>query len=204
MCGRYFIDWQAGDFPFIRKELEEHFPRERWKKGEIFPTDRVPLLREGLRAFLADWGFPTRQGRLLINARVETAFEKPFFAESFASRRCIVPASGFFEWGTFDGGKQKYYFRDPQRETLYMGGIFREFRDRRQFVILTKAAEGEAQKIHSRMPLLLLPSECEEWIRDDAFALAKGRERAPQLCFEEAAPVDSPKRPRKFYEKSDG
>ena len=70
--------------------------------GEVFPGDRVPVLclsRAGnLRPFAMDWGYTLSDGKRLINARSETAAEKPMFRESMRLRRCLLPMSAYFEW----------------------------------------------------------------------------------------------------------
>ena len=106
MCCRYWAD-ESLELRAIVEEMNRSVLVSRWQKtaaiktyGEIYPTDVVPVIapdRSGSRAvFPMKWGFTGRS--LLINARSETAGSKPTFKESWERRRCIVPASWYFEW----------------------------------------------------------------------------------------------------------
>ena len=127
MCGRYWID-DTLEQRQIAEEMMRSALVDRWKdkasvktQGEIRPTDVVPVIapnRHGDRTvYPMRWGYSGR--RLLINARSETADERPTFREDWARHRCIVPASWYFEWEHYigkDGRKRtgdKYMIR-PQ------------------------------------------------------------------------------------------
>ena len=171
MCGRYFID--PGDSRELR-DIVAAIGRsgEEVKLGEIFPTNKAPILygRNGLLApQAAVWGFPRYGGKgVIINARAETAPEKRTFRESLFTRRCVVPTTGFYEW---DGSKQKYLFRLPDTNTLYLAGIYNEFSGERRFTILTGAANDTIADVHDRMPVILSADDKETWLRDTDFAL---------------------------------
>ncbi|WP_238483671.1 SOS response-associated peptidase [Anaerosporobacter faecicola] len=184
MCGRYYVDDETAKE--IRKLLE-HLDA-RWSrgkqmqtidtKGEIFPTNQVPILvsdiasgnqngvtQKGVQLLLAKWGFPAPTGKgVLINARAETALEKRTFRESVKSRRCVVPAAGFYEW---DSDKNKIYFTVPHKKSLYMAGLYRYDEEQSQFVIVTTAANESMKNIHDRMPLILDEEMIPHWIWND-------------------------------------
>ena len=130
MCGRYWID-DTLEQRQIAEEMMRSALVGRWKDkaavkthGEIRPTDVVPVIapnRYGARTvYPMKWGYTGRS--LLINARSETAAEKPSFREDWARHRCIVPASWYFEWEHYldKGGKKrtgdKYMIRPKRSE----------------------------------------------------------------------------------------
>ncbi|MER3496971.1 MAG: hypothetical protein C4320_09580, partial [Armatimonadota bacterium] len=101
MCARYSLNGTTGD---LERLLNVAWPDDLAPAEEIRPTNRVLTVRgDGAPAFLT-WGFvpswskDASAGQKLINARSETAFEKPSFRSAFRHRRCILPASAFFEW----------------------------------------------------------------------------------------------------------
>lgn len=117
MCGRYWID-DTLEQRQIAEEMMRSALVGKWQKttevkthGEIRPTDVVPVIapnRSGVRTvYPMKWGYSGRS--LLINARSETAAEKPTFREDWARHRCIVPASWYFEWEHHidKGGKKR-------------------------------------------------------------------------------------------------
>lgn len=105
MCGRYlFTEAESEEIRNIVRDIEDRKGEGSIKFGEIFPTDNVPVLladENAVRPDLLTWGFPGFRGSksVIINARSETAHEKPMFRNSLATRRCVVVSTGFFEWG---------------------------------------------------------------------------------------------------------
>ena len=156
MCGRYYIDVDGMDMQEILAALGHD---ERIKAGEIFPTNVVPVLAAERKPQLMRWGFARYDGKgSIINARCETVTEKPMFQKAMRERRCLLPASSYFEWK--DSGakrKQKHAISLPGQDTLYMAGIYREEKDMELpvFVILTREASASVSTIHSRMPVIL-------------------------------------------------
>jgi putative SOS response-associated peptidase YedK len=110
------------------------------------------------------WGFPGfDKGRLLINARAESVKDRPTFADSFAGRRCALPAAGFYEW---DRKKEKVIFTLPDRPILYLAGIYRPYGAEKRFVVLTREANASMEPVHDRMPLILSGEEVIPWVND--------------------------------------
>ncbi len=147
--------------------------------GEIRPTDVVPVLapnRNRKRAvFPMKWGF-TIQGKpsLIVNARVETAAKKPTFRDAWERRRCIIPASWYFEWEHFkitDGKTKtgdKYLIQPEGASITWLCGLYRFEDELPVFTILTKEPDAELAKLHDRMPLILPGDKVDEWIQPDS------------------------------------
>lgn len=121
----------------------------------------------GLGASKMYWGFtnPYKKG-LVINARSETASEKKLFADSMANRRCLIPASGFYEW---DANKARYRFYRKD-ELVWLAGIYRAESGMKKFTVLTRDAAGSMIGIHDRMPLTVEDNEVQQWIGDQDYA----------------------------------
>ncbi|MGI6686365.1 MAG: SOS response-associated peptidase [Bacillota bacterium] len=184
MCGRYAV-FDEEDNLVIRKiiqEIDEKFAgtpeREEMQTGEIFPTNIAPVLlptaQGGIRAVPLKWGFPRfNNPGVVINVRQETVGTKNMFRSSFATRRCVIPASGFFEWketGTPTKKKDKYLLRLPHVSVMYMAGLYNVFTDSKTgrrygaFVILTTQANHYMEKIHDRMPVILSQENLSIWL----------------------------------------
>ena len=170
MCGRYYIDSDRRD-DMIREVLEsvetkyENTPAlKKMKTGEIFPTDTAPVITQR-EPVLMEWGFTRFDGKgRVINARLETAGEKPMFRGCYAGQRCLIPASYYFEWEKTPQGKQKYAI--GLDTPVYMAGLYRieTAGTLPLFVILTRpAAEGIAF-IHDRMPVILAEDAAGRWL----------------------------------------
>lgn len=166
MCGRYYVDDETSrEIRKILDQLDANLSNVSYKKGEIFPTNTVPILvaqQENIIPKLCAWGFPNFKNKgVIINARSETAFEKRIFRESLLSRRCIIPANGFYEWNK---SKEKIFFSQPQSSIIYMAGIYNTFGDESRFTILTTNANQSIVDIHDRMPLILQKDQLLSWL----------------------------------------
>lgn len=172
MCGRYYIepDKQPGHLNLMLSRIEQRYHGSEalaaMRLGEVFPSHVAPVIaRDG--AQLMKWGY-TGCGNRVINARSETASEKPMFRGSMAARRCLVPASGYYEWQRTESGaktRSKYAFFRPG-QPLYMAGLWREEKGEPLplFVILTRAAAPELAGIHDRMPVILPDTQIAAWL----------------------------------------
>lgn len=135
------------------------------KRGDIFPSQNAPvILWDESTPEIAPlkWGYenPFDEKKLLINARSETASERPMFREDMAERRCLIPATGFYEWSP---EKAQFLFNDPG-ELLFLGGLWREKNGEREFVILTKEPDEIVSPVHKRMPVLISGEEAADWL----------------------------------------
>ncbi len=182
MCCRYYIDEDAPEFQKIIRQMNSSPLLARWQesapivtRGEVRPTDVVPVIapdrRGGRAVFPMKWGYTARS--LLINARTETAAEKPTFMEDWRRHRCAVPSSWYFEWEHLlgpDGKKRtgrKFAIR-PENVTLtWLCGLYRIENGLPRFVVLTREPGDNIRFIHNRMPLILPKEQTDEWIRPD-------------------------------------
>ncbi len=189
MCGRYVTE---EDKSVVMAELYasigERYPDLTLKRGEIFPTDTVPLLggEDGrLIALPGIWGFPAgREPRLLINARCETVEEKPLFSHSFRTMRCAVPTNGYYEWSQ---EKIRHRMNLPGKELLYLAGICTVCEEGIRFAILTTEPSPSVSKIHHRMPLILPSGALLPWTCDLEFARRYLRTGMPELSITKLA-----------------
>ncbi len=183
MCGRYYFSAEDADdrVSAILRILEKTSPGQ-YKTGEILPGDAAPAVirRAGkLVPVPAVFGFPGFSGgKLLLNARSETAAEKKTFAESFRERRIVLPAAGFYEW---DREKTKYYFSAEEQPVIYLSGLYRQTEGVCRFVILTRAANESMAEIHDRMPVILRAEEVRPYLTDTDAALALIASASPEL-----------------------
>lgn len=188
MCGRYSLAPEEN--AEIEKLLREI--QGRFKTGEIFPTNDVPVLMEAgaeLAPEVMSWGYPrfgSKPGSI-INARSETAGDRPMFRKSLYERRCVFPTTGFYEWGPNEAGqKTKYLFNLPGSGALYLAGLWNEYAGERKCVILTTAANPSVREIHDRMPVVLRRDQLEAWVKDTNSALDILRETPPELARKKA------------------
>lgn len=178
MCGRFLLytDEEYKEIQEMINEIEGNL--DNLKSGEIFPTNYVPIVysnNELKRTSLLKWGFPTfpnyKQNKgVLINARGETIGEKPTFKKLVYTNRCLIPASGFYEWKKHDQSKEKYLIRPESKKNFFMAGLYNTFKDitgniYKGFVIITTEANNDMSYIHDRMPVIFDSNEvASKWI----------------------------------------
>lgn len=154
--------------------------------SDVFPGSRALVLKEGTESFEAvemTWGFPNPKGKgLLINARAESALQKPTFSDSILKRRCIIPASRFYEW---DQSKTKVTFYREKKDMLYFAGFYRSFEKEDRFIILTTAANDSMKQTHDRMPVILEKDEILPWIREEKEIRHFLEKKMPELIHEQ-------------------
>ena len=173
MCGRYFIDpVLAGE---ALKEAVESLEKRAGapvKTGEICPGDEAAVFARAKSGkatlFRMKWGWKNAKNRLVINARSETAETSAMFSESMAARRCLIPASWYFEWEKREDGKVKQEIAPAGGQAFYLAGLYRMENGFPVFVVLTREPADELRFIHDRMPLILPPSAIDDWIRPDS------------------------------------
>ena len=177
-----------GKLAAIVEMMERNWPGS-YKTGEIFPGDTVPALiavNGKIKAMPAVFGFPGfENGRLLLTARSETAASKRSFAEGLRSRRIILPATEFYEWGR-DADRTKYSFRVGSSHVMYLCGIYDTANGQSHFVILTRDANASMAETHDRMPVIAGENEVRPYLTDYESALGILAAEAPQLMREEA------------------
>ena len=145
-------------------------------------TRRLRAMRWG---FLPHWYKTPSDGPLLINARAETIAEKPAFKAAARERRCIVPASGFYEWTKDpDGNRLPWYITRADGAPMALAGIWQDW-DRgeerlRTFAIVTTAANETMSRIHHRMPVILEPEDWALWLGEAGHGAARLMRAAPE------------------------
>lgn len=200
MCGRFYIDLEDELYRRFLERMQQRDNQELppFLGGEIFPTDFVPVLDEtGLRAM--QWGFARFDGKgKVINARSESALEKTMFRTSMLSSasgkdgalsgRCLIPATGYFEWETRDKKKIKYKLRPASEGMFTFAGLYRSEAGAKTpvFVILTAPTAEGILFIHDRMPLILPPEQRAEWLSDASAAAKLLKEGERDIEYEPA------------------
>ena len=176
MCGR-FAFFAKGQFGYESLQLPEPPPFKRYNiapSQDILVIRNAPepgrpewaMLRWGLVPF---WSKETGGKRPLINARAEGIEAKPSFRGPVRNRRCIVPASGFYEWRREGAGKQPFFVRPAAAEVFALAGIWDHWEGKQGVVIesvaiITTSANELMQPIHDRMPAILEKEEATAWI----------------------------------------
>lgn len=184
MCGRYVLVSSPEEIAatFAVTEVATESLGQRWNVAPSLDVYAIIGEKGSRRLGSLTWGFvpwfAKDPKRAPINARAETVARNGMFSESFAKRRCILPADGFWEWQAVpstDGGKprkQPWHFADPDGGLLAFAGIHSTWRDRddpdapkrHTTAIITTAAQGAMEPIHDRMPVLLPPRLWDAWL----------------------------------------
>jgi len=134
------------------------------------PGRELVLLRWGL---IPAWSKDASGGARMINARADTAAEKPAFRAAFRARRCLVPADGFYEWRTEEGRKQPFRIGFKGGATFAFAGLWESWTVRdgpetgtaiETYTVLTTDANAKLSPIHDRMPVILPPADWTAWL----------------------------------------
>jgi putative SOS response-associated peptidase YedK len=167
MCGRYTLVTPA-------KKLAEEFSLDASSVDlppnyNVAPTQgvaavlseggerRLEILRWGL---IPPWADDPQIGSRMVNARAETAPEKPSFRRAFRERRCLIPSDGFYEWKRTNGSKQPYYIHMKDERPFAFAGLWESWNDNggpaiRSCTILTTGPNALVAGVHDRMPVIL-------------------------------------------------
>ena len=126
----------------------------------------IAFLRWGL---IPSWSKDPGIGNRLINARAETAAEKPSFRNAFKRHRCLIPANGFYEWQRQERGKQPYFIRMHDDKIFAFAGLWDRWESPDEDVIetctiLTTTANTVLAPIHDRMPVILPQADYAQWL----------------------------------------
>ena len=170
MCGRYFID-DGIDSAELHQIIDEvnrkNMDASVKVSGEIFPTDIVPVVAMNRSLiptpFAMGWGYKLPNGKTVFNARSESAAEKPMFRDGMQQRRCVVPATNYFEW-EHGRTKIKYAIKLASANLFYMAGIYRLEGRNPVFSILTRDPAESIAFVHDRMPVILPHDLINDWI----------------------------------------
>lgn len=176
MCGRYYIPEEdsAEELRAIIDDVNRKNKGAPIKKGEIRPTDVAPVLANNRSlipsAFAMKWGYSLPDGKVVFNARSESASSRPMFQDGMTQRRCLVPAAYYFEWEKRGREKIKYAIGQNERGVLYMAGIYRLEKGVPVFTILTRSPADSISFIHDRMPVILPNEAKSDWLNPKCFA----------------------------------
>src|SRR5512140_2504572 len=177
MCGRFTL-FEADKI--LSKEFGVSSVPPLSPRYNIAPSQPVTAIRamptaSGRRIAFLPWGLiPSWSkdpaiGNRLINARAETAGEKPSFRNAFRRHRCLIPTNGFYEWQRQERGKQPYFVRMRDERLFAFAGLWDRWENQEEGVIetctiLTTAANAVLSPIHHRMPVILPPTEYARWL----------------------------------------
>lgn len=209
MCGRYRFK------PDI-SQAQEVFPELagaviKTPRYNVAPTQHAPVvarLADEIELVTMRWGLvphwarTDKDGAKLINARGETAAEKPSFRVPFRQRRCLIVTHGYYEWQSTARGKQPWHFGLEGDALLFLAGLWDEWYDHaapastpplRTFSILTTSANALARRFHDRMPVILPRERWRQWLSP---SLLPEDAQAMLVPFDEAAMRAWPVTPR--------
>lgn len=194
MCGRFSI---TGDLDFYAEYfgVDDVLTERLERSWNVAPTDRVYVVaeRDGIRhlgsmrwGLVPHWALDTRS--IHINARSETVATTPAFRDSFATRRCLIPADGFYEWEPPEAGRIPHWVYRADGHPMVFAGIWASRQDpetgewSRTCSIITRGAEGIIASIHDRMPVALVPDVWDAWLDRDL--------RDPEAALSLIEPID--------------
>lgn len=170
MCGGFF--WRKKKRKKVEEELNIHESlNEDSMEGDISPgTSPIIITKSNNLSVQGNndieiinmfWGIPSKDNKLIINARSESVLEKPLFYEGIRNNRCVIPAIHFYEW---DKDKIKVTFSKKDNSIFYLAGFYLKKGNKNFFVILTTKANNSVIDVHPRMPLFFETSQVKDWI----------------------------------------
>jgi putative SOS response-associated peptidase YedK len=165
---------QSTDLARDRRALSPPWRRSRNAPARynICPTDTIDVVieRGGKRDLVPmPWGLipnwwkkSTKEIPAIFNARAETVATKPIFRDAFKRSRCLIPASGYYEWLPTPTGKQPYYYTAGDGSPLTFAGLWDALKS---CTMIVTNANALAAKVHDRMPVLLQPQDFDDWLK---------------------------------------
>jgi putative SOS response-associated peptidase YedK len=178
MCGRYTL--VEVDGLQKRFSLEEALP-EVPARYNVAPTQSMPIVTrhspnqlEMMRwGLVPSWAKDLSIGNRMINARAETVAEKPAFKRALERRRCLIPASGFYEWKQTEHGKVPHYIHLMDEPLFAFAGLYENWKAPdetwvRSYTIITTTANDLMAPLHNRMPVILDREDEDLWLDPDA------------------------------------
>lgn len=222
MCTWFYADYKplsaiidkAQQLP-LADSIMNAMSKSKAMSGNIRPTDMAAVIapnKQGnMAVFPMIWGFTHEStSKPLINCRIETADQKPLWKDSWFRRRCVIPASWYYEWGIPPSEvgyhnaneqhkikKEKYAIQPEGAEITYLAGLYR-FEEHRgiqipMFTVLTREAVAPVSSIHDRMPLILGKDSLSEWIRPDGDPSKIAKMALTKMIMEKVADYPEPK-----------
>jgi len=182
MCGRFTTTTTAADLAQWF-EVEDVEDPELGPNYNVTPTSDIytviedpngqPRLDVMFWGLVPPWAASTAIGAKMINARSETAAEKPSFRSAFRKRRCLIPVDGFYEWVQIPGRKKKQpmYISAQNSNPLAFAGLWENWKSSeepnsvlRSCAILTGPPNQTIAPLHDRMPMILFPEQWSDWL----------------------------------------
>lgn len=178
MCGRFVLtsDGDAIQLAFDLTTLPGMFaPRFNIAPSQpiaVITNEQPDALTFHKWGLIPSWSKDPKIGNRMINARSETAAEKPSFRAAFRRRRCLIPTDGFFEWQKREGGKQPMFIHLNDQPVFAFAGLWEvwhspEGDEIRTATILTTEPNDFMASIHNRMPVILRPDDYAAWLAPD-------------------------------------
>ncbi len=182
MCGRYaFYDHQELSERLTNVTIDADFLQQFRPTWNAAPSQRLPVIVEDKDAgapvprsmswgLIPRWTRPGEKPKVTpINARSETLTEKPMFRSLITSRRCVVPANGFYEWQRHETGKQPFFITRDDGQLMLFAGLYDEVKGAdgdplESYAIITTAANERMSALHDRMPVILDPDDVADWL----------------------------------------
>lgn len=157
----------------------EEVPAELTPNENISPGDGIGVVTDSVKrkveifkwGLVPGWAKDISIGNKMINARAETLIEKPSFRNAFTRRRCLIPASGFYEWKQEGSRKQPYLFQLADRKAFTFAGLWEHWEDSQgnellSTTIITTEPNPMLAEYHDRMPVILDTSTCWQWLEN--------------------------------------
>jgi putative SOS response-associated peptidase YedK len=179
MCGRFAL---IVDASVLADVFDVDPPRELKPRFNIAPTQNIPIVRVGKRVarecamvrwgLIPSWAKDEKMGARMINARGETIAEKPSFRAAVKSRRCLIPADGFYEWARKGEHKQPHFIQFSDGRTFAFAGLWERWRGGgdqplETCTIITTTPNELIATLHDRMPVILPPARFAEWLEPE-------------------------------------
>ena len=179
MCGRFAL---ATDNETVAQQFELPMPEGMMlaPRYNIAPTQPVTAVRHNrnnqreithfIWGLIPSWSKDPKMGSRMINARSESVSEKPSFRAAFKRRRCIIPATGFYEWRKLNGGKQPMYIHPTDEDLFAFAGLWEVWHspdggELESCTILTTSPNELMEPIHNRMPVILEQEDYDLWLQ---------------------------------------
>ncbi len=203
MCGRY-----ANHVSEMRgwARILQDWPTDIALAWNVSPTQTVPAFTDtqgtGMRwGLVPHWARDTAPKYATFNARIETIADKPAFRNAWGkSRRCLIPALGYYEWCTEGKSKQPYFIRPIDGEPMVFGGIWELWKSEDEELlscsILTMPASRYLSSIHDRMPVLLAAHQADQWLHgttEDAIRIIDQARRPDVEFYPVSTAVNNPR-----------
>ena len=167
MCGRFTL---AERLEQLQKRFDIIEINHEYRPSyNIAPTDLITVITSSneLKSFNQySWGIPLKieaLNNLVINIRDDSIIKNNFFSKMFEQHRCLIPATGFFEWQKAGSSKTPYYIKTDQRIASF-AGLYYKIKDIFFTAIITTDANDQVAKLHDRMPVILSQSEEHLWL----------------------------------------